>query len=215
MSRFAGRALGGTGLLKRIALPSPPTRESSRLTFLLTRSQRPPRRRDGAVVRRDVEADEHKQDGDGRAGTQVGWRASQSLTSPEVSAKADNLPALQASDLDLPTVSRLQSLQTRSYFYGGPPLTQGLLSPFSIIVRLSDIRIVRVGEVAGTHAPDSALPLGATRLTRDTELVEVDLEGPRAASEVVNRILAVPMAEEERDGQEKVVKGPVMGFVWV
>ncbi|BGP02829.1 Cleavage polyadenylation factor subunit clp1 [Rhodotorula toruloides] len=120
-----------------------------------------------------------------------------------------------ASDPDLPTLSRLQSLQTRSYFYGGPPLTQGLLSPFSIIVRLSDIRIVRVGEVAGTHAPDSALPLGATRLTRDTELVEVDLEGPRAASEVVNRILAVPMAEEERDGQEKVVKGPVMGFVWV
>ncbi|TKA53587.1 hypothetical protein B0A53_03878 [Rhodotorula sp. CCFEE 5036] len=120
-----------------------------------------------------------------------------------------------ASDLDLPTMSRLQALQTRAYFYGGPPLTQGLLSPFSIIVRWSDIRILRVGELAGTHAPSSALPLGATRLTRDTELVEVDLDGPRAASEVVNRILAVPMAEEERDGQEKVVRGPVMGFVWV
>lgn len=112
-------------------------------------------------------------------------------------------------------MSRLQALQTRAYFYGGPPLTQGLLSPFSIIVRWSDIRIMRVGELAGTHAPSSALPLGATRLTRDTELVEVDLEGPRAASEVVNRVLAVPMAEEERDGQDKVVKGPVMGFVWV
>lgn len=112
-------------------------------------------------------------------------------------------------------MSRLQALQTRAYFYGGPPLTQGLLSPFSIIVRWSDIRILRVGELAGTHAPSSALPLGATRLTRDTELVEVDLEGPKAASEVVNRILAVPMAEEERDGQEKVVSGPVMGFVWV
>ncbi|GAA5995629.1 cleavage polyadenylation factor subunit CLP1 [Rhodotorula paludigena] len=120
-----------------------------------------------------------------------------------------------ASDLDLSTQARLQALQTRSYFYGGPPLTQGLLSPFSIIVKLSDLRIVRVGEPAGAHAPTSALPLGATRLTRDTELVEVDLEGPRAANEVVNRILAVPMAEEERDGQEKVVKGPVMGFVWV
>ncbi|BGP57748.1 hypothetical protein JCM8202_002401 [Rhodotorula sphaerocarpa] len=119
-----------------------------------------------------------------------------------------------ATDLDLPTMSRLQALQTRAYFYGGPPLTQGLLSPFSIIVRWSDIRIMRVGELAGTHAPSSALPLGAERLTRDTELVEVDLEGPRAASEVVNRILAVPMAEEERDGQDKVVKGPVMGFVW-
>jgi polyribonucleotide 5'-hydroxyl-kinase len=133
-----------------------------------------------------------------------------------VHARTDNFVCTrQASDLDLPTLSRLQSLQTRSYFYGGPPLTQGLLSPFSIIVRLSDIRIVRVGEPAGAHAPDSALPLGATRLTRDTELGEVDLAGPRAASEVVNRILAVPMAEEERDGQEKVVKGPVMGFVWV
>ncbi|POY75897.1 hypothetical protein BMF94_0980 [Rhodotorula taiwanensis] len=120
-----------------------------------------------------------------------------------------------ASDLDLSAMSRLQALQTRAYFYGGPPLTQGLLSPFSIIVRWSDIRIMRVGELAGTHAPSSALPLGATRLTRDTELVEVDLEGPRAASEVVNRVLAVPMAEEERDGQDKVVKGPVMGFVWV
>ncbi|GAA5921075.1 hypothetical protein JCM3775_004080 [Rhodotorula graminis] len=120
-----------------------------------------------------------------------------------------------ASDLDLSTLARLQALQTRAYFYGGPAVTQGLLSPFSIIVRLSDIRIVRVGEQAGSHAPSSALPIGATRLTRDTELVEVDLEGPRAASEVVNRVLAVPMAEEERDGQEKVVKGPVMGFVWV
>ncbi|BGP42808.1 Cleavage polyadenylation factor subunit clp1 [Rhodotorula kratochvilovae] len=120
-----------------------------------------------------------------------------------------------ASDLDLSTLARLQALQTRSYFYGGPALTQGLLSPFSIIVKLSDIRIVRVGEQAGAHAPSSALPIGATRLTKDTELVEVDLEGPRAASEVVNRVLAVPMAEEERDGQEKVVQGPVMGFVWV
>ncbi|GAA5984474.1 hypothetical protein JCM11641_006994 [Rhodosporidiobolus odoratus] len=119
-----------------------------------------------------------------------------------------------ASDLDLPATSRLQALQTRSYFYGGPPLTQGLLSPFSIIVHFSSIRIVRVGEQAGQHAPSSALPLGATRLTRDTELVEVDLEGPGAAREVVNRILAVPMAEED-EGEEKVVKGPVMGFVWV
>ncbi|GAA5886512.1 hypothetical protein JCM6882_001667 [Rhodosporidiobolus microsporus] len=120
-----------------------------------------------------------------------------------------------ASDLDLPTTSRLQSLQTRSYFYGGPPLTQGLLSPFSIIVHFSSVRIVRVGEQAGAHAPSSALPLGATRLTRDTELVEVDLEAPGAAREVVNKVLAVPMAEEETEGQEKVVKGPVMGFVWV
>ncbi|BGP19371.1 Cleavage polyadenylation factor subunit clp1 [Rhodosporidiobolus nylandii] len=119
-----------------------------------------------------------------------------------------------ASDLDLPATSRLQALQTRSYFYGGPPLTQGLLSPFSIIVHFSSLRIVRVGEQAGSHAPSSALPLGATRLTRDTELVEVDLELPTAPREIVNRVLAVPMAEEE-DGEERVVKGPVMGFVWV
>ncbi|GAA5838048.1 hypothetical protein JCM11251_006834 [Rhodosporidiobolus azoricus] len=120
-----------------------------------------------------------------------------------------------ASDLDLPATSRVQSLQIRSYFYGGPPLTQGLLSPFSIIVHFSSVRIVRVGEQAGAHAPSSALPLGATRLTRDTELVEVDLEATGASREVVNRILAVPMAEEETEGQEKVVRGPVMGFVWV
>ena len=128
---------------------------------------------------------------------------------------APSLPPSQASDLDLSTLARLQALQTRAYFYGGPALTQGLLSPFSIIVRLSDLRVVRVGEQAGSHAPSSALPIGATRLTRDTELVEVDLEGPRAASELVNRVLAVPMADEERDGQDRVVRGPVMGFVWV
>jgi polyribonucleotide 5'-hydroxyl-kinase len=52
-------------------------------------------------------------------------------------------------------------------------------------------------------------------LTRDTELVEVDLEGPNATREIVGRVLAVPMAEEETEGEEKVVKGPVMGFVWV
>ncbi|GAA5866182.1 hypothetical protein JCM8547_007195 [Rhodosporidiobolus lusitaniae] len=120
-----------------------------------------------------------------------------------------------ASDLDLPTTSRLQALQTRSYFYGGPPLTQGLLSPFSIIVHFSSLRIVRVGELAGSHAPTSALPLGATSLMRDTELVEVDLEGANAMRELVGRVLAVPMAEEETEGEEKVVKGPVMGFVWV
>ncbi|GAA5878021.1 hypothetical protein JCM1840_001719 [Sporobolomyces johnsonii] len=120
-----------------------------------------------------------------------------------------------ASDLDLATLSRIQSSQIRSYFYGGPALTQGVLSPFSIIVKFEDVRICRVGEAAGSHAPSSALPLGATRLTRDTELVPVDLTGPRAASEVINRLLAVPQAEEGDEGEEKVVKGPVGGFVWV
>ncbi|GAA5880890.1 hypothetical protein JCM16303_005164 [Sporobolomyces ruberrimus] len=120
-----------------------------------------------------------------------------------------------ASDLDLSTLSRIQSSQIRSYFYGGPALTQGVLSPFSIIVKFEDVRICRVGEAAGTHAPSSALPLGATRLTRDTELVPIDLAGPRATSEVVSRLLAVPQAEEGDEGEEKVVKGPVGGFVWV
>ncbi|GAA6009077.1 hypothetical protein JCM11491_005739 [Sporobolomyces phaffii] len=120
-----------------------------------------------------------------------------------------------ASDLDLSTLSRIQASQIRSYFYGGPALTQGVLSPFSIIVKFEDVRICRVGEAAGAHAPSSALPLGATRLTRDTELVPIDLTGPRAASEILNRILAVPQAEEGDEGEEKVVKGPVGGFVWV
>lgn len=120
-----------------------------------------------------------------------------------------------ASDLDLATLSRIQSAQIKSYFYGGPALSQGVLSPFSIIVKFDDVRICRVGEAAGAHAPSSALPLGATRLTRDTELVPIDLTGSRAASEVLNRILAVPQAEEGDEGEEKVVKGPVGGFVWV
>ncbi|GAA5960259.1 hypothetical protein JCM21900_002443 [Sporobolomyces salmonicolor] len=120
-----------------------------------------------------------------------------------------------ASDLDLATLSRIQSSQVRSYFYGGPALTQGVLSPFSIIVKFEDVQICRVGEAAGSHAPSSALPIGATRLTRDTELVPIDLTGPRAASEVLNRLLAVPQAEEGDEGEEKVVQGPVGGFVWV
>lgn len=59
------------------------------------------------------------------------------------------MPASQgAAEDDSAYHSRVKDAQIRSYFYGGPSFTQGVLSPFSIIVKFDDLRIVRVGEGA-------------------------------------------------------------------
>lgn len=67
---------------------------------------------------------------------------------------------------------------------------------------------------AQSQAPSSALPIGFHRSVADTELLAIDLTGPRAAAELVNRILAIPQAADDA-GDEAVVTSPVMGFVWV
>ena len=58
------------------------------------------------------------------------------------------LPILypQATDLDLAYRRRLESNQIRSYFYGGPALSQGQLSPFTIVVKFEDLTIYRIGD---------------------------------------------------------------------
>lgn len=128
----------------------------------------------------------------------------------------------------------MKDAQIRSYFYGGPSFTQGVLSPFSIIVKFDDLRIVRVGEgvlistllvsalrsplstlaASDTQAPDSALPIGLGRTVGETDLVPLDLTASRTPSELLNRILAIPQAGDE-DGDEERGLGPVLGWVYV
>ncbi|KAI5480267.1 pre-mRNA cleavage complex II Clp1 [Pseudohyphozyma bogoriensis] len=119
-----------------------------------------------------------------------------------------------ASDSDLPYQVRLKDAQIRSYFYGGPALTQGVLSPFSIIVKFDDLKIFRVGEAAETQAPSTALPLGFSRAVGDTELLAIDLLLPRTSSELLNKILAIPQASDDA-GDEEIVQSPAVGFVYV
>lgn len=52
----------------------------------------------------------------------------------------------QASEFNLLYQRRLQSSQVKSYFYGGPALSQGQLSPFKIVVKFDDLTIYRIGE---------------------------------------------------------------------
>ena len=139
---------------------------------------------------------------------------------------------LQAAEDDESYHNRVKDAQIRSYFYGGPAFTQGVLSPFSIIVKFDDLRIVRVGEggslslrtlaalltrplaASETQAPDSALPIGLGRTVGETDLVPLDLTASRTPSELLNRILAIPQAGDE-DGDEERGLGPVLGWVYV
>lgn len=42
----------------------------------------------------------------------------------------------------------------------------------------------------------------------------IDLEGLKASSEILHRILAIPQAADDA-GNEAIVGGPVLGFVYV
>jgi len=118
-----------------------------------------------------------------------------------------------ASEPDLAFQAKVKDAQIRSYFYGGPSITQGVLSPFSIKVKFADLAVFRVGEAADTVAPSSALPIGFSRSVGETELLPIDLAGPRAAAELVNRVLAVPQAAD--DSGDEIAGSAVLGFVWV
>lgn len=118
-----------------------------------------------------------------------------------------------ASEPDSSFQAKVKDAQIRSYFYGGPPITQGALLAFSIKVAFANLAIFRVGEAADTVAPSSALPIGVSRSVGETELIPVDLAGPRAGAELVNRVLAVPQAGDGEVGE--MAGGAVVGFVWV
>ena len=58
------------------------------------------------------------------------------------------------------------------------------------------------------------MPIGASRTVADTGLLPVDLLLPRTPSELLNRILAIPQADDDA-GEEAIVASPVLGFVYV
>ncbi|MBW0509995.1 hypothetical protein O181_049710 [Austropuccinia psidii MF-1] len=121
-----------------------------------------------------------------------------------------------ATDLDLTYRRRLELSQIRSYFYGGPSLSQGQLSPFTIVVKFEDLSIFRIGDEA--LVPSSALPIGAVRSVNATTLTKVDPENPRSMVNVLNLVLSIPQAEWDGVDPEcelamQACSGPSLGFV--
>lgn len=121
-----------------------------------------------------------------------------------------------ATDLDLTYRRRLESSQIRSYFYGGPALSQGQLSPFTIVVKFEDLTIYRIGDEA--LVPSSALPIGATRSLKSTTLTQVDPENPRSMSNILNLVLSIPQADwdgadPESDAAFEACSGSSLGFI--
>lgn len=98
---------------------------------------------------------------------------------------------------------RLQAAQIRSYFYGGPSISLGSLAPHSMSIRYDVLSCNRVGEETQSLAPMSALPIGHTRMIKDTQLVEVDPE--LEVGELLNKICALPQIEGERKRREKKI----------
>ncbi|KAG0152522.1 hypothetical protein CROQUDRAFT_649945 [Cronartium quercuum f. sp. fusiforme G11] len=120
-----------------------------------------------------------------------------------------------ASEFDLNYQRRLQSNQVRSYFYGGPALSQGQLSPFKIVVKFEDLTIYRVGEEA--LVPSSALPIGAIRTLKATSLIQIDPDDPRTGS-LIHMVLSIPQSnwdglDPEANEANEAAIGPVLGFV--
>lgn len=91
----------------------------------------------------------------------------------------------------------MQAAQIRSYFYGGPGLSLGSLTPHSMSIRFGVLSVNRVGDDSASLAPMSALPIGHTRTVKDTQLVEVDPAG-EGVSELRGRLCALPQIEGER-----------------
>ncbi|WVR07435.1 hypothetical protein IAU60_004476 [Kwoniella sp. DSM 27419] len=132
------------------------------------------------------------------------------------------LPALQARgtavvriaksggvvDLDESQKELVQSFQTRTYFYGEPPLPpslsglvgkmvglDGALSPYSFQIGWETLVVLRVGEE--NSAPSSALPLGSARTLSPTRLTRVDPSGPAHVVRLLNTLLAVVQVKPE------------------
>lgn len=70
-------------------------------------------------------------------------------------------------------------------------------------IRFDVLSCNRVGEETQSLAPMSALPIGHTRLIKDTQLVEIDPEVE--VGELMNKICALPQIEGERKRKEKKV----------
>jgi len=114
-----------------------------------------------------------------------------------------------ASDPDHPYRRRVWDRQIRAHFHGGPPLASGMLSPWSIKVKFEDLSIYRMG--SDTLAPSSALPIGVTFDSSDTQLTAIDPTTTRL-SELTGQVLALLQAPDDTSDEEKA-KSPVLGFI--
>ncbi|KAH8930056.1 hypothetical protein BT69DRAFT_1255674 [Atractiella rhizophila] len=113
-------------------------------------------------------------------------------------------------DQDTAYRRRIQLQQIRAYFYGGPRLTQGVLSPFSFPVRFDELKIYRVGQES--LAPSSALPIGAQRQISKTQLYEVDMSIPRSATDLASCVLALSQVSDDAPESDMLLS-PVLTFV--
>lgn len=102
---------------------------------------------------------------------------------------------------DAATRALLQARMIKGYFYG----VDGNLSPFTTVVNLSEVTILKVGGAA-TVVPDSVLPAGAVSTLDPLKPTVV-----RPSRELLHAVLAVSQAGEEGD----VLKRPVFGYVHV
>ncbi|KAL0574693.1 Cleavage polyadenylation factor subunit clp1 [Marasmius crinis-equi] len=132
-------------------------------------------------------------------------------------------------ELDHGYRERVHDNQFHTYMYGEvitPPLgisggTQGgealadlTLAPSSTVVSFNDLTIYRIG--AGTMAPSSALPVGASRSVSEMQPVLIDPSIP--GSGLLNAILAVlaPFNPDENERyDEEILDLPVIGFIAV
>ncbi|KAJ9093607.1 hypothetical protein QFC19_008274 [Naganishia cerealis] len=110
-------------------------------------------------------------------------------------------------ELDEHYRNRIKSQQTKTYFYGEPPLPPRLtnlpgrmvameasLHPHSFTVSWDDLEIYRIGEE--TAAPSSALPMGSTRVLSATRLTRVDPSAPANVHRLHNAVLGLVIVSE-------------------
>ncbi|KIJ41322.1 hypothetical protein M422DRAFT_48778 [Sphaerobolus stellatus SS14] len=129
-------------------------------------------------------------------------------------------------DLDFAYRSRAQMLQLRSYLYGQSiPLPPGVtnatlggetmqdftLSPHSLVIEFSALKIYRIGEE--TMAPSSALPIGASRAVSEMQPVLVD--PAQSGSGLLNAVLALLPASDFPLDDDAIVDSDVVGFIMV
>ncbi|KAJ9109036.1 hypothetical protein QFC21_000362 [Naganishia friedmannii] len=109
--------------------------------------------------------------------------------------------------------NRIKSQQTKTYFYGEPPLPPRLtnlpgrmvameasLHPHSFTVSWDDLEIYRIGEE--TAAPSSALPMGSTRVLSATRLTRVDPSAPANVHRLHNAVLGLVVVSDADKRQD-------------
>ena len=98
---------------------------------------------------------------------------------------------------------QLQRSKIHEYFYGTLKCD---LSPYSILVNVSDVNVWRVGEAM---APSSALPLGMESMSTETQVVKVD-----SYEMCLHSIMAILNADASVP-ENKLLETNVCGFIYV